>query len=83
MYISSSGYAGFSNGNSSLVGAGISLQLRFRACSSDGLLFYAEDRSIREYFAVGLFGRQLLVESRNAEGTVSEVSVVCDCIGCN
>ena len=29
-----------------------------------------------EYFAVGLFGGQLLVESRNADGTVSDVSIL-------
>lgn len=76
VYISSTGYAGFSNGSASLIGSGNGLQLRFRACSSDGLLLYAEDSSMMEYFAVGLFGGQLLVESRNADGTVSDVSIL-------
>ena len=74
VYISSSGYAGFSNGSAYLLGSGTSLQLRFRACSSDGLLLYAEDSAMMEYIAVGLFGGQVLVEARNADGTVSDVS---------
>ena len=75
VYISSSGYAGFSDGSISLNGSGTSLQLRFRACSSDGLLLYTEDSSRMEYFAVGLFAGQLLVESRVGDGTVGNVSV--------
>lgn len=80
VYISSSGYAGFSDGSTTLSGSGTRLQLRFRACSNDGLLLYAEDSSRMEYFAVGLFGGQLLVESRNAEGTISDVSMISDCL---
>ena len=83
VYISSSGYAGFSNGSGSLIASGTSLQLRFRACSSDGVLLYAEDRSMVEYFAVGLFGGQLLVESRNDDGTVSDVSLIDDRVSWN
>ena len=77
VYISSSGYVGFFNGSTSLIGSGTNLQLRFKACSSDGLLLYAEDNSGMEYFAVGLFGGHLLVESRNAAGSISDV---CHCI---
>ena len=83
VYISSSGYAGFSNGSAELLGSGTSLQLRYRACSSDGVLLRAADSSGTEYFAVGLFRGQLLVESQNAEGTTLDVSMIDDCVSWN
>ena len=75
VYISHSGYVGFSRGSSSLTGAGTRLEMRFRACSRNGLLLHVEDESRTSYFAIGLFDGQLLVEYRNGGGTVSEVSL--------
>ena len=75
VHVSSSGYVGFSDGSRYLSGSGTVLELRFRACSSDGLLFHAVDDSGMEYFAVGLTDGQLLVEYRGDDGTISNVSV--------
>lgn len=50
------------------------LESRFRACGSNGLLLYAQDGSGMEYFAIGLFDGQLLVEYRSVDGNISEVS---------
>ena len=83
VYVSSRGYIGFSTGSNSLSGSETSLRLRFRACSSDGLLLYAEDSSNLEYFALGLFRGQLLVESRNVTGTITDVRVIINIIVSN
>ena len=75
IYVSSSGYIGFSDSSILLNGTEIRLELQFRACTSDGLLLYTEDNSRAEYFAVGLFGGQILVEYGN-RGTINEVRVL-------
>lgn len=51
------------------------MELRFRGCNRDGLLLYAQDRSEREYFAIGLLDGQLLVEYHTSAGNVSQVSL--------
>lgn len=75
VYVSPSGYVGYSSGSSTLSGSGTRLEMRFRACSRNGLLLYTEDSASMAYFAVGLSAGQLLVESRSGSGTVSEVSL--------
>ena len=51
------------------------MELRFRGCSRDGFLLYAEDSSGTEYIAVGLLSGQILVEYRDVGGSINEVSV--------